>query len=82
VRKTSVYLSDDELAGLRALATTTGRSQAQLIREGVQRVLDRRPQRAFRSMGLGQSSTAAPRRWDADALARRRGVGAASTTTR
>jgi Arc/MetJ-type ribon-helix-helix transcriptional regulator len=77
MRKTSVYLSDDEAEGLRALARSTGRSQAELIREGVRRLLDRRrPRRVFRSMGVGASGGAAERRWTADEVAGRLGVGA------
>lgn len=51
--KTSVYLSDDEAAALRRLAATTGRSQAELIREGVRRLVDDEPARRFRSRRLG-----------------------------
>ena len=35
MRKTSVYLTDDEAEGLRQLAVREGRPQAELIREGV-----------------------------------------------
>lgn len=75
MRKTSVYLTEDEAEGLRTLAATTGRSQAELIREGVRRVLARRPGRTFHSMAAGASGGQLPRRWSADELAARRGVG-------
>ena len=75
MRKTSVYLSEDEAERLRALASATGKSQAELIREGVRRVLARRPRRQFRSMASGESTGAEARRWNADELASRRGVG-------
>jgi hypothetical protein len=38
LKKTSVYLTQKELAGLRRAARLTGRSQSDLIREGVRRV--------------------------------------------
>lgn len=70
-----MYLTDDEAEGLRALARRTGRSQAELIREGVRQVLSRQPRRTFHSMARGASDSSAARRWDADDLAARRGVG-------
>ena len=39
VRKTIVYLREEEAEGLRMLAGATGESQAELIREGVRRLL-------------------------------------------
>jgi Arc/MetJ-type ribon-helix-helix transcriptional regulator len=72
MKKTSVYLSDEEAEGLRLLARTTGRSQAELIREGVRRVLTRKPRRTFHSMGAGEGSPSTTRRWDAAELAQRR----------
>lgn len=55
MRKTTVYLSDDEIEGLRALAARTGRSMADLIREGVRSLIKRPPKRRFNSMGAGES---------------------------
>jgi Arc/MetJ-type ribon-helix-helix transcriptional regulator len=72
MRKTSVYLSDEEADGLRELARATGRSQAELIREGVRRLLRRAPRRAFHSMGKGAGDGSGVRRWGADELAARR----------
>ena len=40
MRKTSVYLTDEEAEGLRRVAMATGKSQAELIREGVRHVID------------------------------------------
>jgi hypothetical protein len=57
MRKTSVYLTDDEAEGLRRVSDREGRPQAELIREGVRRVIaerDAQP-RTFRSMGAGNS---------------------------
>jgi hypothetical protein len=70
MRKTSVYLTADEAEGLRRLAVREGRSQAELIREGVRRLIEDAPpvKRAFRSMGAGRSDGTAPRRWTSDEL--------------
>ena len=56
MRKTTVYLNDDEAEALRQLAAATGTSQAQLIREAVRRAVAQPPQRQFRSLGRGASS--------------------------
>jgi Arc/MetJ-type ribon-helix-helix transcriptional regulator len=72
MRKTSVYLSDDEAEGLRALARATGRSQAELIREGVRRLLLKSPKRIFHSMAQGASDGPTLARWGSDELAARR----------
>lgn len=56
MRKTSVYLTDDEAEGLRRLAAREGRPQAELIREGVRHVIaeiEAAP-RTFRSLALGR----------------------------
>jgi hypothetical protein len=56
MRKTSVYLTDDEAEGLRRVAAATGRPQADLIREGVRRVIsdaESEPRR-FQSLGKGR----------------------------
>lgn len=56
MRKTSVYLSDDEAESLRRAAALTGRAQAELIREGVRHVIAEvdEPSRTFRSLGAGR----------------------------
>lgn len=59
MRKTSVYLTTDEAEGLRRLAVREGRSQAELIREGIRRVIqdvEAKP-RTFRSMGAGRGAS-------------------------
>jgi len=55
MRKTSVYLTDDEAEGLRRLAVREGRPQAELIREGIRHVIaEAEPDaRVFRSLGRG-----------------------------
>ena len=70
MRKTSVYLTDDEAEGLRELAVREGRPQAELIREGVRQVIAAagdRP-RTFRSLGAGRSGGVKPGRWTSDEL--------------
>jgi Arc/MetJ-type ribon-helix-helix transcriptional regulator len=37
--RTQIYLTEEELAGLRALAQLTGRTQSELIRRAVDRLL-------------------------------------------
>ena len=68
MRKTTVYIDDSQAERLGRLATSSGRSQAELIREGVDRVLSEAPSRTFRSMGKGQSGGNVDRHWDADGL--------------
>lgn len=66
MRKTSVYLSDDEAEGLRRVAIREGLPQAELIREGVRRVItefEAQP-RIFRSMGAGHGGGRAYEPWD------------------
>ncbi len=55
MRKTTVYLSEEEAEALRRTAAETGRSQSELIREGIRRVTSRRPRR-FRSLGAGEGT--------------------------
>ena len=73
MRKTSVYLTVDEAEGLRRLALREGRSQAELIREGVRRLLEEAPatKRPFRSLGVAASDGGKPRRWSSDELYRK-----------
>jgi hypothetical protein len=70
MRKTSVYLDDDEAEGLRRVAIRTGRPQAELIREGVRRVIaDEEAQpRVFHSMGVGHGGGEPYEPWSADDL--------------
>jgi hypothetical protein len=75
MRKTSVYLTDEEAEGLRRLAVREGKAQAELIREGVRRVIaevDAQP-RTFHSLGLGRGGDAVEHpHWDAEELYRKR----------
>jgi Arc/MetJ-type ribon-helix-helix transcriptional regulator len=70
--KTSVYLSPADVEHLRRAAARTGRSQADLIRDGIRRVTsEAQPEeRVFRSMGVGRGGGAPYRGWDADELHR------------
>lgn len=73
MRKTSVYLTAEEAEGLRQLAVREGRPQAELIREGVRRVIAEvtsRP-RTFRSLGVARSGESMPRRWTSSELYRK-----------
>jgi hypothetical protein len=76
MKKTSVYLSDDEDAALGRAADATGSTRSDLIREGVRAVVSAhapRP-RTFHSMGRGRGPGGGPRRWSSEELlARRRG---------
>ena len=73
MRKTSVYLTDDEAEGLRRLAVREGRPQAELIREGVRKVIaeiEAQP-RTFRSLAAGRGGGQKPAAWTSDALYRK-----------
>lgn len=68
MRKTTVYLGEEEVEGLRRLAAASGESQAELIREGVRRLLQEGAERTFHSMGKGVGAGEGRPRWDAGAL--------------
>lgn len=68
MRKTTVYLNEEEVEGLRRLAAAKGESQAELIREGVRRLLREGSERKFRSMGMGEGDGEPRPRWDPDGL--------------
>jgi hypothetical protein len=76
MKKTSVYLSDDEDQALNRAVEATGLARSALIREGIRAVVlahVSRP-RAFHSMGRGRSGSVKPRRWTSEELhAKRRG---------
>ena len=75
MKKTSVYLSDEEDEALSRAAETTGIARSALIREGIRSVVlvhAGRP-RAFHSMGRGRSGSVKPRRWTSEELFARRG---------
>jgi hypothetical protein len=67
MRKTTVYLNDDEAEALRQLAAATGVSQAELIRGAIRQCVSRLPERRFRSMGKGEGTGEPSPSWtDAD----------------
>jgi len=73
MRKTSVYLTNEEAEGLRRLAVREGRPQAELIREGVKLVIAQvgSQPRTFRSLGAGRSDGRKPARWTSNELYRK-----------
>lgn len=71
MRRTTVYLTADEAAALRRMSAASGRSQADLIREGLLRVLGEPKARRFHSMGKGRSKRPTQRRWTADEVYRK-----------
>ena len=63
--RTQVQFTDEQIRSLRRLSTTTGRSVADLVREGVDRYIiatdqpaDERRKRALRALGRFRSSGA------------------------
>ena len=68
MRKTTVYLNEEEVEGLRLLASVTGESQAQLIRKGVRRLLQEGVSRKFHSMGMGEGPGEPRPRWSPDVV--------------
>lgn len=74
MRKTTVYLTDEEAEALHSASIATGRSQSDLIREGVRAVTGARRRRVFHSMGVGPSegrtSEGQPLEYDAEDLYR------------
>jgi hypothetical protein len=70
MRKTSVYITDEQAIALRRAAEATGRSQAALIRQGIELVVRRSNsgKRVFHSMGIAHSGGHGPTAWDADEL--------------
>ncbi|MEW5992122.1 MAG: ribbon-helix-helix protein, CopG family [Chloroflexota bacterium] len=73
MRKTSVYLTEEEAEGLRRLSVREGRPQAELIREGVRNVIaeiEARP-RAFHSLAAGRGGAGKPPAWTSDEVYRK-----------
>jgi hypothetical protein len=69
MRKISVYLSNDEAEALQQVARTQARTQSELIREGIRRVItDPHGQRLFRSLGKGRGRGQPIDRWAGDDL--------------
>jgi hypothetical protein len=73
MRKTSVYLTDEEAELLRQVSIQDGRSQAELIRAGVRHVIAESDaeRRRYRSLGLGRGGGATYEPWSPDELYRR-----------
>jgi len=73
MKKTSVYLTAEEAEGLRRLAVREQRSQADLIREGIRRVIGAggTQPREFRSLGRGRGGGRPYEKWAADDLYRK-----------
>ena len=72
MKKTSVYLTQEEAEALRRLAAATGKSQAALIRDGIHRVLgsEEGASRDFHSLGKGQGDGTPYVPWHPDDLYR------------
>ena len=69
MKKTSVYLSDEEAERLHRMALSSGRPQSELIREGIRRVIgESAPRRAFRSLGKGRGGGRPYARWKGEDL--------------
>jgi Arc/MetJ-type ribon-helix-helix transcriptional regulator len=69
MRRTTVYLSDEEADGLRRVSAETGTSQSELIRAGVRAVIGRpESERVFHSLGRGSSGGQRRRRWGSGEL--------------
>ena len=57
MKKTTVYLTEEAALALRRLSMTTGRPQAELVREAVEGYVSKNaPKRVFQSAGSGRSS--------------------------
>ena len=70
MKKTSVYLTEEEATELRLLAVREGRSQAELIRDGIRRVIGGAEPlaREFKSLGMGRGGGRRYRRWTSQQL--------------
>jgi Ribbon-helix-helix protein, copG family len=69
MHKTTVYLNDEEVEALRLLSASTGRSQADLIREAIRHATrTASAARTFRSLGKGQGPGGPTPRWAAAEL--------------
>jgi hypothetical protein len=68
MRKTTVYLDEEEAEALRQLAHSRGVSQAALIRDAIRQAVAKLPARRFRSLGRGIGTGGPTPRWTADDL--------------
>jgi hypothetical protein len=72
MRKTTVYLDQASVDGLRRLSAETGHAQAKLVREAIHRLIAQEPRRKFHSMGRGSSAGEDSQpRWSSDELYRK-----------
>jgi Ribbon-helix-helix protein, copG family len=69
MRRTTVYLSEEEAEALRRAARQTGKSQSELIRAGIRKVTGPTP-RLFHSMGAGKGPGGPTPEWSAEDLYR------------
>ena len=70
-KKMSVYLTEEEASDLRRLAFREGRSQAELIRDGIRCVIEERgakTAREFKSLGKGHGGGQPYRPWSSQKL--------------
>ena len=68
MRKMTVYLDDEEIDRLRRVAASTGKSQSELVREGVRHITGIHTARQFRSLRIAAGPGDAAPGWQADAL--------------
>jgi Ribbon-helix-helix protein, copG family len=72
MRKTSVYLSEDDAQRLSRLAAVSGRPQSELIRDGIRHVIGApSTRRRFRSLGRGHGGGKPYRSWKSRELLRK-----------
>ena len=72
MKKTSVYLSEDDAARLGRVAAASGRPQSELIREGIRSVIGApAARRHFRSLGKGHGGGRPYAKWTSRDLLRK-----------
>ena len=72
MKKTSVYLSEDDAARLGRVAAASGRPQSELIREGIRSVIGApAARRHFRSLAKGHGGGKPYARWKSRELFRK-----------
>ena len=73
MRKTTVYLDEEQVEALRILSATTGRSQADLIRDAIREATRNvHASRKFRSLGKGEGPGGPTPRWNSAELYEKR----------
>lgn len=72
MKKTSVYLSEDDAARLGRVAAASGRPQSQIIREGIRSIIGApAARRHFRSLGKGHGGGRPYSSWKSGELFRK-----------